>query len=462
MHIREHLTVVHRRPAEGRAARPPRRARPRRASSPSSPPVTTAPPRCRPTPTGWPSTSPSPTSRTSSTSTCPSSTSIRDAEDVWTLTYEIARDLAGAEGPLRRADPDAVLVDRARHPGRGVLRRRRGRPPPRAADFGVHCAGASTSPARRASPAGRRHPRRRVPPAPGRAGQLRPGRPGARRAARAVRRRTSPPPAPPGCTASRTPANPTGPESIWDALDQLGAERIGHGIAAARDERLLEHLRDRGDPARGVPDVQRLHPLRPLARRAPAAGTRRRRRARHDQLRRPADVLDHAQPRVRNRRRPAAAGRGRHRRTGPGRRAARPSWTTPASARSLPRSTSTRPSSVRPADYPGRRARSVHLPARAGDDPARAGRLQVPRPARPGHLRRQGQEPAATAELLLRRRRRAAPAHPADGHERRAASSGRWCAPRSRRCSSNTPGSRSSTRASTSATATTSPIRRWR
>lgn len=38
----------------------------------------------------------------------------------------------------------------------------------------------------------------------------------------------------------------TGPETIWDALSHLGAERIGHGIAAARDPRLMEHLRDHG------------------------------------------------------------------------------------------------------------------------------------------------------------------------------------------------------------------------
>jgi adenosine deaminase len=34
----------------------------------------------------------------------------------------------------------------------------------------------------------------------------------------------------------------TGPETIWDALRHLGAERIGHGIAAAQDPGLLKYL----------------------------------------------------------------------------------------------------------------------------------------------------------------------------------------------------------------------------
>ncbi len=40
----------------------------------------------------------------------------------------------------------------------------------------------------------------------------------------------------------------TGPESIWEALDLLGAERIGHGLSAARDPELLAHLATNGIP----------------------------------------------------------------------------------------------------------------------------------------------------------------------------------------------------------------------
>ena len=38
----------------------------------------------------------------------------------------------------------------------------------------------------------------------------------------------------------------TGPETIWDAVRDLGAERIGHGISAARDPRLMAHLAEHG------------------------------------------------------------------------------------------------------------------------------------------------------------------------------------------------------------------------
>ena len=105
--------------------------------------------------------------------------------------------------------------------------------------------------------------------------------------------------------------------------------------------------------------------------------------------------------------------------------------------------------------------RSGELPADARLDPRVAGRLPVPRRARPGRLRRQGQEPAVAAELLLRRLRQPASAHPVDAARRCRESTGPSSAPRSRRSSSSTPGSRSSTRGSTSGTATTRAIRTW-
>ncbi|MBV9024110.1 MAG: adenosine deaminase [Streptomycetaceae bacterium] len=40
----------------------------------------------------------------------------------------------------------------------------------------------------------------------------------------------------------------TGPQTIWDALNDLGAERIGHGTSAAQDPALLAHLAEQRIP----------------------------------------------------------------------------------------------------------------------------------------------------------------------------------------------------------------------
>ena len=44
-----------------------------------------------------------------------------------------------------------------------------------------------------------------------------------------------------------------GPHEVWSSLRDLGAERIGHGIAAHRDPALLEHLHETGIPLEVCP-----------------------------------------------------------------------------------------------------------------------------------------------------------------------------------------------------------------
>lgn len=63
----------------------------------------------------------------------------------------------------------------------------------------------------------------------------------------------------------------SGPESIWQAVDKLGAQRIGHGVRAVEDPSLMNYLRDRSIGIESnltsnvqtstVPDY-RSHPLR--------------------------------------------------------------------------------------------------------------------------------------------------------------------------------------------------------
>ncbi|MEU5159312.1 adenosine deaminase [Streptomyces sp. NPDC020875] len=65
----------------------------------------------------------------------------------------------------------------------------------------------------------------------------------------------------------------TGPETIWEALTELRAERIGHGTSAVKDPRLVAHLAEHGIPlevcptsniaTRAVADLAE-HPIREL------------------------------------------------------------------------------------------------------------------------------------------------------------------------------------------------------
>jgi aminodeoxyfutalosine deaminase len=65
----------------------------------------------------------------------------------------------------------------------------------------------------------------------------------------------------------------TGPETVWEAVRELGAERVGHGIAAARDPELMAYLAEHritlevcptsNVRTRAVPSLAE-HPLRTL------------------------------------------------------------------------------------------------------------------------------------------------------------------------------------------------------
>jgi adenosine deaminase len=170
---------------------------------------------------------------------------IRDAADVWTLTYEIARDLAAQQvryaeltltpySSIVRGIPAAEFCEAVEDA------RRRARTDLNVAlawcfdipgEAGLPAADLTLEVASRLRPdglvsfglGGPEHgvPREQFAPH--------------FQAARAL-----------GLHSVPHAGESSGPESVWAALTHLGAERIGHGIAAARDPRLLEHLRDTG------------------------------------------------------------------------------------------------------------------------------------------------------------------------------------------------------------------------
>ncbi|MFR9775258.1 adenosine deaminase [Micromonospora sp. MS34] len=197
---------------------------------------------------------------------------IRDADDVWLLTHEVARELARQQ--VRYAE---LTVTPYSHVHRGIPApafceaiedaRKRAE-----ADFGIALRWCFDIPGEAGLPAAEETLRIALQERPGGLVSFGLGGPeiGVPRPqfkpyfdqARAAGLRSVP-------HAGET----TGPETIWDALRELGAERIGHGIAAAFDPELLTHLAERRIPlevcptsnvrTRAVATIEE-HPLRQL------------------------------------------------------------------------------------------------------------------------------------------------------------------------------------------------------
>ena len=99
-----------------------------------------------------------------------------------------------------------------------------------------------------------------------------------------------------------------GPESIRDAVVELGAERIGHGTSAIQDPSLMDLLREQGHSTRDLPDQQRRHgQVRAPLRGPPDQGVPRARHPRHPEHRRPRPLRRGAERGIRPRGRERSA-----------------------------------------------------------------------------------------------------------------------------------------------------------
>ncbi|MFF0152108.1 adenosine deaminase [Micromonospora sp. NPDC005203] len=169
---------------------------------------------------------------------------IRDPEDVWILTHEVARELARQQ--VRYAE---LTITPYSHVRRGIpapafceaiedARKRA------TADFGIELRWCFDIPGEAGLPAAEETLRIALAERPdglvsfGLGGpeigvprpQFRPYFDQARSA---------------GLRSVPHAGETTGPQTVWDALHELGAERIGHGISAAQDPELLAYLAER-------------------------------------------------------------------------------------------------------------------------------------------------------------------------------------------------------------------------
>ncbi|WP_433357636.1 adenosine deaminase [Micromonospora saelicesensis] len=169
---------------------------------------------------------------------------IRDPEDVWILTHEVARELARQQvryaeltitpySHVRRGIPAPAFCEAIEDARKRAL-----------ADFGIELRWCFDIPGEAGLPAAEETLRIALGERPdglvsfGLGGpeigvprpQFRPYFDQARAA---------------GLRSVPHAGETTGPQTVWDALNELGAERIGHGISAAQDPQLLAYLAER-------------------------------------------------------------------------------------------------------------------------------------------------------------------------------------------------------------------------
>ncbi len=170
---------------------------------------------------------------------------IRDPRDVWTLTYEIARELAAQNvryAELTLTPYSSVVRGIAAEAYCEAVEDARNRA---AADFGVALRWCFDIPGEAGLPAAdvtldaalRQRPDGLVSFGLGGPEIGVPREPFAPHFAQA---RAA------GLHSVPHAGESTGPQTIWDAIRHLGATRIGHGISAARDPELLEYLATHG------------------------------------------------------------------------------------------------------------------------------------------------------------------------------------------------------------------------